>query len=140
MRTTLYIGVIDEMNILQIRSWVSTYRYAGSLAPQTIPTISSPSKKARVFHLLHSPLNESYIQTYIYKEEVGQIDAPHLIIRIFRANRLQDLGPTFQLRTLLFALVRLLSQTHMTSFFNVSFLGKSAVYLKQIGVISYKST
>ena len=37
--------VLDEINVSQIRSWDSTYRFPGSLAPSTIRPFRIPTKK-----------------------------------------------------------------------------------------------
>ena len=59
--------VIGEMNILQIRSWDSTYRFAGSLVSETIRPFRHPPKKG--FYLLHFPrarLFTSHIYVCLY--------------------------------------------------------------------------
>ena len=44
------IPLIDEMNISQIRTWDSTYRFAGSFSAMSHSTISSPTPQKRVFN------------------------------------------------------------------------------------------
>ena len=59
-------NVIDEIDILQIKSWDSTYRFAASLPPDA--TAKKGCSIAEGFYLLHFPLDISYVRVRLFTQ------------------------------------------------------------------------